>query len=119
MSRSVAHPFSSRSPVLLAGLLTGLLTLGGCVSLDGSPGGAYGHRAAPPFGGTPPGQGYSDIQQHAIADGCRMRYSGNTDKLRRCLRGDDSLEGKALRDGCHARYSGNPKKLRRCLDDGW
>lgn len=87
----------------------------------GSPPPAYGYRPPPVYGYVPsPSYGYSgglglnDVQENALLDGCRARYSGNPRKLRACVNGGANA-GAALAQGCEIRYAGNPKKYRRCM----
>lgn len=57
----------------------------------------------------------TQIQQNALADGCKLRYEGNSKKYKRCLNQDANWQD-ALAQGCTHRYSGNTKKLRECMN---
>ena len=108
---------------LTLALLAGITA---CVTPDGgnsyhhpSQGGGGGYYPPPPPSAPPPaayygGPALSDLQQKALADGCQLRYSGNSHKLRECFNLGANWQD-ALAQGCQHRYSGVPHKLRECM----
>lgn len=86
-----------------------LLSLTGCVTPAGS--GGWGDEDW--GGGTV--EPLSRGQQSALEDGCRVKYAGNSRKVRACVnQATDGWRG-AMTLGCERRYPNDRKKLRECI----
>jgi hypothetical protein len=97
------------------------VVLVGCVP-EGGGGGYYASQPTvyQPAPYQPPPPSYREpqlnhLQREALADGCELRYSGNTHKLKECLNLGANWQ-EALAQGCQHRYSGTHEKLRECME---